>query len=230
MRNKRVALTAAAVLAGSVSLWGMTGPAVAAPEAGAVLTYGLNGTDVAVGHTLSASGSGSLTSPDGSVVCTDAGFTGTVSTNGSAPGTATLSGVQVSIDNEPSTCTIDLPGATGVISIDVNGSGTASITTPSVEYAAKHADGDIVVKNATGGSITAVGLLDSFFGPIECDYAISELHGWAQNQDNNSINFENQAFHRTNSEPTCPATTYFSARLAPVTGPGGAVWSNPDTP
>lgn len=232
MRNRRAALLAATALAGSVSLWGMTGPAAAADASGAVLSYDAvnpNGTDVAVGDTLSASGGGSLTSPDGSVVCSDAGFTGTVSANPSAPGTATLSGVQVSIDNEPSTCTIDLPGATGVISIDVNGSGAASISTPSVEYAAKGADGDIVVTNATGADITAVGILDSFFGPIECVYAISELHGWAENDDN-SINFENQAFHRINAETTCPTTTNFSAKLAPATGPGGTVFSNPDNP
>ncbi|WP_151774648.1 Tat pathway signal sequence domain protein [Streptomyces abyssomicinicus] len=209
MRNRRSALLAAAVLAGAASFGGMTS-ATAAPTANNVLTYAsLGGAAVPVGAQLSASGTVSLSStvPVGSVNCSSSSFAAKVATNPAAPGTATESNVAVGI-SAPS-CTISLPGATGVNSIAVD---LASATV--------HSN-----KTVTVSPIRAVSELDSLFGPVECVYEAASITGTASNTDN-SITFTNQPLNLTNSEPTCPLVTRFSATYKPVSGPGGKVFVN----
>ncbi|NYV76034.1 Tat pathway signal sequence domain protein [Streptomyces sp. UH6] len=199
MRNRRFALLAATALTGAATLGGMA-TATAAPTAGNVLTYGsAGGTAVAVGDNLSAAGSISLssTSPVGSLNCSSSNFAAKVASNPTAPGTATESNVNVTVN--PSSCVISLPGATGVSSISI---ATASATVTSAGV-------------VTVTPLKATAVLNSLFGPVTCIYQASSLVGSSSNADN-SINFSNQTLTLTNSEPTCPLTTKFSGSYKPV--------------
>ncbi|MET8578402.1 Tat pathway signal sequence domain protein [Streptomyces sp. NPDC005012] len=210
MRNRHSSLLAAAVLAGAASLGGMTSATAAPAAAGNVLTYGsAGGTAVPVGAQLSAAGSISLTStsPAGSVNCSSSTFGATVASNPIAPGTAGESNVDVAVN--ASSCTISLVGATGVNSIDVD------LTNATVA-----SNGTVKVT-----PIRAVGVLDSWFGPVTCIYEAASITGTASNTDN-SIRFTNQPLNLTNGEITCPSVTNFSAQYKPVSGSGGKVFVN----
>jgi hypothetical protein len=200
MRNRRFALLAATLLTGAATLGGMATATAAPAAAGNVLTYGsAGGTAVAVGDNLSAAGSISLSStvPAGSLNCSSSNFAAKVASNPAAPGTATESNVNVTVN--PSSCVISLPGATGVTSITI---ATASATVTS--------SGVVTVT-----PLKATAVLSSLFGPVTCIYQASSLVGTASNTDN-SIGFTNQTLTLTNSEPTCPLTTKFSGSYKPV--------------
>jgi hypothetical protein len=216
MRNRRTALLAAA-LAGAASLWGVSATAVAAPAAaGEVLTYDATGAGVPVGAQLTASLAAGTTAKlsttaGGStgVTCSGSSFAATVASNPSAPGTATESGVNQTFN--AATCTSNIPLTTGVASINVTQGLTAAVSS-----------GGALKVN---GPINATAVLKSPFGNVTCVYTAASISGTANNADD-SINFTNQQFTKTSGSSTCPANSFFTAKYAPVTGPGGAVSVN----
>ncbi|MDH6227678.1 MULTISPECIES: Tat pathway signal sequence domain protein [Streptomyces] len=216
MRNRRTALLAT-VLAGAASIWGVSATAVAAPAAaGEVLTYDATGAGVPVGAKLTASlaagTTAKLTTTAGGstgVTCSGSAIEATVATNPPAPGTATENNVKQTFN--AATCTSNIPLTTGVASITV----TPLLTT------AVSSGGALVVN----GPITATAVLKSPFGNVTCVYSAPSISGTTNNADD-SINFTNQQFTKQSGSSTCPANSFFTAKYAPVTGPGGAVSVN----
>ncbi|MET7478862.1 Tat pathway signal sequence domain protein [Streptomyces sp. NPDC005648] len=198
-------------------------PAIGSASAdGAVLTTGsAGGTAVAVGDTLSAplaSGTNatlysSATGTSG-VSCASSTFTASVTDNPAAPGTATESVSGQTFDS--SSCTSNVLGVTGV----------SSITVDNLPYTTSVAsDGTITVTPASGSTIQTTVKLKTLLGSITCVYQAPSLTGTASNTDN-SINFTNQAFTKTSGSSLCFAAGYFTAKYAPVTDNGAAVFVN----
>ncbi|MEU6253646.1 Tat pathway signal sequence domain protein [Streptomyces sp. NPDC047043] len=195
-------------------------PASAADTA--VLTTGsAGGTAVAVGDVLSAplaSGTSatlysSATGTSG-VKCTSSTFTATVTDNPAAPGTATESVSAQTFDS--SSCTSNVVGVLGV----------SSITVDNLPYTTSVAsDGTITVTPASGSTIQTTVKLTTLLGSISCVYQASSLTGTASNDDN-SINFTNQAFTKSSGSSLCFSSGYFTAKYAPVTDNGATVYVN----
>ncbi|MFJ3309799.1 Tat pathway signal sequence domain protein [Streptomyces sp. NPDC086549] len=203
-----VALTAAATVPASAD--------------GAVLTTGsLGGTAVAVGDVLSAplaSGTNatlySSSTGTSGVVCTSSTFTATVADNPAAPGTATESVSGQSFDS--SSCTSNVLGVTGV----------TSITVDNLPYStAVASDGTLTVTPASGSTIQTTVKLKTLLGSITCVYQAASLTGKADNADN-SIAFTNQQFTKSSGSSLCFSSGYFTAKYAPVTDAGAAVYVN----
>ncbi|MGW7408129.1 Tat pathway signal sequence domain protein [Streptomyces sp. NPDC054833] len=203
-----VALTAAATVPASAD--------------GAVLTTGsAGGTAVAVGDVLSAplaSGTSatlysSATGTSG-VTCTSSTFTATVTDNPAAPGTATEA-----VDAQTfgsSSCTSNVLGVTGV----------TSITVDNLPYTTSVAsDGTLTVTPASGSTIQTTVKLKTLLGSITCVYQAASLTGKADNADN-SISFTNQQFTKSSGSSLCFASGFFTAKYAPVTDAGAAVYVN----
>ncbi|MEW2619434.1 Tat pathway signal sequence domain protein [Streptomyces sp. NPDC048106] len=216
MRTRTLITLAGAATATALALVS-AGPASAA---GSVLTTGsAGGTAVAVGDTLTAplaSGTSatlysSATGTSG-VKCSTSQFTAKVTGNPTAPGTATESLTGHTFSN----CTSNVTGVLGVnsITIDnlpytatVSSSGTLNVTPPS------------------GSVIQSTVKLSTLLGSVTCVYQGSGLTGTASNADN-SINFTNQQFNKVSGSSLCFSTAYFSAKYAPVTDGGAAVFVN----
>lgn len=183
----------------------------------AVLTYGsAGGVAVGVGDTLTASGTAtfySTTTGSTGVKC-GSSFSATVTSNPSAPGTATESLTSQTFGN----CTVNVVGVTGVKSVTVN----------NLPYNAS-ADSSMTVTISPGsaGPIQTTLVLNTVLGTITCVYEShsGSLVGSASNTDN-SITFSNQQFDKLSGPGTCFNPAYFSAKYAPVTGPGGNVYTN----
>ncbi|MER5476546.1 Tat pathway signal sequence domain protein [Streptomyces sp. NPDC002734] len=216
MRNRRTALLATAALAGAASLWGVSATATAAPTATSVLTYDATGANVPVGAKLTASLAAGTTakltttaSGSTGVTCSGSAIEATVATNPTAPGTATENSVKQTFN--AATCTSNILGTTGVSSITISPLLTASVTSAGVL--------------TVNGPITATAVLKSVFGNVNCVYSAASISGTTNNADD-SINFSNQLLTKTSGSTTCPSSSYFTAKYAPVTGPGGAVSVN----
>jgi hypothetical protein len=207
-------------LAGTVAALSLA--AVPASADGSVLTTGsAGGTAVAVGDVLSAplaSGStatlySSATGTSG-VKCTSSTFTATVTDNPAAPGTATESVSGQSFD--ASSCTSNVFGVTGV----------SSITVDNLPYTTTVAsDGTLTVAPASGSTIQTTVKLKTLLGSITCVYQAPSLTGTASNDDN-SINFTNQQFTKVSGSSLCFSSGFFTAKYAPVTDNGAAVYVN----
>lgn len=203
-----VALTAAATVPASAD--------------GAVLTTGsAGGTAVAVGDVLTAPLAGgtsatlhsSATGTSG-VTCTSSTFTATVTDNPAAPGTATESVAAQTFDS--GSCTSNVLGVTGV----------TSITVDNLPYTTSVAsDGTLTVTPASGSTIQTTVKLKTLLGSITCVYQAAGLTGKADNTDN-SIAFTNQQFTKSSGSLLCFASGFFTAKYAPVTDAGAAVYVN----
>ncbi|MGW3145383.1 Tat pathway signal sequence domain protein [Streptomyces sp. NPDC001177] len=203
-----VALTAAATVPASAD--------------GAVLTTGgTGGTAVAVGDVLTAPLAGgssatlysSATGTSG-VTCTSSTFTATVTDNPAAPGTATESVNAQTFDS--SSCTSNVLGVTGV----------TSITVDNLPYTTSVAsDGTLTVTPASGSTIRTTVKLKTLLGSITCVYQAAGLTGKADNTDN-SIAFTNQQFTKSSGSSLCFASGFFTAKYAPVSDAGAAVYVN----
>ncbi|MCG7203116.1 MULTISPECIES: Tat pathway signal sequence domain protein [Streptomyces] len=214
MRTRSLLALAGTVVALSVAA------TVPASADGAVLTTGsAGGTAVAVGDTLSASlASGttatlysSATSTSG-ITCAASTFTATVSDNPAASGTATESVTGQTFGS----CTSNVTGVTGV----------SSITVDNLPYAnAVASGGALTVTPASGSTIQTTVKLTTLLGSITCVYQAASLTGTTDNSDN-SVNFSNQAFTKTSGSILCPSAGYFTAKYAPVTDNGAAVFVN----
>ncbi|WEO94573.1 Tat pathway signal sequence domain protein [Streptomyces sp. FXJ1.172] len=198
--------------------------AVATPASadGSVLTTGgAGGTAVAVGDTLTAplaSGTSatlysSATGTSG-VTCTSSQFTASVTANPSAPGTATESVTGQTFN--PSSCSSNVVGVTGV----------SSITVDNLPYTASVAsDGTLTVTPASGSTIQTTVKLKTLLGSITCVYQASSLTGKTDNSDG-SISFTSQQFTKSSGSSLCFANGYFTAKYAPVTDGGAQVYVN----
>jgi hypothetical protein len=188
----------------------------------AVLTTGsAGGTAVAVGDVLSAplaDGTSatlysSATGTSG-VTCTSSTFTAAVTDNPAAPGTATESVSGQTFDS--SSCTSNVTGVTGV----------SSITVDNLPYTTTVAsDGSLTVTPADGSTIQTTVKLKTLLGSITCVYQAASLTGTASNDDN-SIAFTNQQFTKSSGSSLCFSSGYFTAKYAPVTDNGAAVYVN----
>ncbi|HEX6969492.1 MAG TPA: Tat pathway signal sequence domain protein [Micromonosporaceae bacterium] len=197
----------------------MVSAVAAAPAAAAtnVLTYG-NGTAVPVGTQLTAdlapgttANFYSSTSGSTGVRCAASNFRATVDSNPTAPGVAE----ETLTEQTFGSCTSNVFGVTGV----------RSITVDNLPYAA-------AVSSSTGlvtisGNIRSTVGLNTLFGSITCVYEPpgGSLVGTTSDVDN-SITFTNQRFDKVSGPSLCFSTAYFSAKYAPVTGPGGPVFVN----
>ncbi|MBT2676225.1 Tat pathway signal sequence domain protein [Streptomyces sp. ISL-14] len=198
----------------------MAAPASAAD--GAVLTTGsVGGTAVAVGEVLTAplaSGTAatfysSATGTSG-ISCTSSQFTATVTDNPSAPGTATESVSAHTFD--AASCTANVVGVLGV----------TSITVDNLPYsAAVTSDGTVTVTPTEGSTIQTTVVLRTLLGSINCVYRAPSLSGTASNDDN-TINFASAPFAKVSGSSLCFANGFFTAKYAPVTGSGEAVYVN----
>ncbi|WP_405625194.1 Tat pathway signal sequence domain protein [Streptomyces sp. NBC_01396] len=195
-------------------------PASAADTA--VLTTGsAGGTAAAVGDVLtapladgtSATLYSSATGTSG-VKCASSTFTATVADNPAAPGTATETVSGQTFDS--SSCTSNVVGVLGVKSISVD---NLPYTT------AVASDGAITVTPASGSTIQTTVKLTTLLGSITCVYQVPSLTGAASNDDN-SINFTSQHFTKTSGSSLCFSNGYFTAKYAPVTDNGAAVYVN----
>ncbi|MCM3263387.1 MULTISPECIES: Tat pathway signal sequence domain protein [Streptomyces] len=217
MRTRSALTLAAAVAALSLSA---VSPASAADST--VLTTGsAGGTAVAVGDELTASlkaGTSatlySSASGSSGVACTSSTFTATVTDNPAAPGTATESVTGHTFD--PSSCTSNVVGVLGVNTIQIdNLPYDATVTS----------DGTLTVTPPAGAAIQTTVQLRTLLGSVTCVYQAPQLTGTADNSDN-SITFTNQHFTKTSGSSLCFSDGYFTARYAPVTDGGSAVFVN----
>ncbi|MER5513509.1 Tat pathway signal sequence domain protein [Streptomyces sp. NPDC002763] len=214
MRTRSLLALAGTVVALSVAA------TVPASADGAVLTTGsAGGTAVAVGDTLSASlASGttatlysSATSTSG-ITCAASTFTATVTDNPAASGTATESATAQTF----SSCTSNVVGVTGV----------SSITVDNLPYTtAVSSDGTVAVTPPSGSTIQTTVKLTTLLGSITCVYQAPSLSGTSSNSDN-SLAFSSQAFTKSSGSILCPSAGYFTAKYAPVSDNGAAVFVN----
>ncbi|MEW1641019.1 MULTISPECIES: Tat pathway signal sequence domain protein [unclassified Streptomyces] len=209
-------------LVGSVAALTLPFSVPASADGTAVLTTGsLGGTAVAVGDVLTAplaSGTSatlysSATGTSG-IKCTSSQFTATVTDNPTAPGTATESVSGQTFTS--SSCTSNVLGVTGV----------TSITVDNLPYStAAVSDGTLTVTPASGSTIQTTVKLSTLLGSITCVYQAPSLSGTSSNTDT-SINFVSQAFTKTSGSSLCFSAGYFTAKYAPVTDGGAAVYTN----
>ncbi|MFI2432781.1 Tat pathway signal sequence domain protein [Streptomyces sp. NPDC018693] len=214
-------MRARSVLAVAGTVAALSIPAITpAGAADTVLTTGAAGGDaVAVGDVLNASLAAGTTatlysSPTGTsgVTCSASEFTATVTDNPTAPGAATESLTAHSFGS----CTSNVFGVLGVNSITVN----------NLPYAATaDSDGTLTVTPAAGSTIRTTVVLRTLLGTINCVYEAPSLTGVSDNADN-SISFVNEEFARVSGSSLCFANGYFTAKYAPVTSGGAAVFVN----
>ncbi|MEU6371877.1 Tat pathway signal sequence domain protein [Streptomyces sp. NPDC046909] len=148
------------------------------------------------------------------ITCTTSQFTATVDSNPTAPGTASESLTAHTFSN----CTSNNVGVTGVTSVTVNN--LAYTTTVA-------SDGTVTVSPGTSGAIQTTVVLRTLLGTVTCVYQATNgtLAGTAANTDN-SIQFTNQQFTRSSGSSLCPSSGYWTAKYAPVTTGGSAVYVN----
>lgn len=212
LRYGRIATGLAAVaLLGSVVA---AAPAAASvtPLATSVLTYGsVGGTNVAVGDVLQASlraGTKATfynsTSGSTGVSCATSSFRAEVTSNPTAPGTAT----ERLTDQRFSDCTTNVIGTLGV----------NSVTVDNLAYAASvSSSGVVTITGSSTGPIQSTVSLRTLLGNITCVYrsASGSITGTASNA-TTSITFTNQPFTKVSGPATCFGTAYFSASYGPV--------------
>ncbi|XTZ17769.1 Tat pathway signal sequence domain protein [Micromonospora echinospora] len=216
---RRYAYLTLAATSALLAVLATAGPAAAA---GNVLTYGsASGASVGVGQTLTANLKAGTTanlynSTTGStgVKCAQSTFAATVTSNPTAPGTATENVGTQTVSN----CTSNVIGVVGVRSITVNNLPfTASVTSGKV----------LTITGGAAGPIQTTAVLSTLLGTITCVYQANgnRLVGTANNADM-SITMVNQPFTKVSGPGTCFSTGYFTVTYAPVTGPGGTVYVN----
>lgn len=184
-------------------------------------TGGAGGTPVATGAVLTASLASGTTatfysSADGTsgLSCTSSQFTATVTGNPSAPGTATESVTAHTFD--AASCTSNVTGVLGVSGITVDHLPyTATVTSA----------GALNVTPPAGSTVQTTVKLRTLLGTVTCVYQGPGLSGTASNADN-SITFDDQHFTKISGSSLCFSNAYFTAKYAPVTTGGAAVYVN----
>lgn len=203
---RRFWFPAMAVGAGAVAFMVMTPASAVAAN---VLTLGsVGGANVAVGDTIAASLKAGTTAnfrstSGGStgVTCSVSSFSGTVTTNPPAPGTATGSLTAQSF----SSCVENILGVISVLSVTVDG----------LPYTVSQTSGGGVTISKSGGSVQTTIRLSTILGTVTCVYRKTTLSGTSSNADN-SINFVNQQFTKFSGPGLCFTNGFFTASYAPV--------------
>ncbi|MFJ5104349.1 Tat pathway signal sequence domain protein [Streptomyces sp. NPDC088554] len=211
MGARRTLLAAAGLTAVAALLTATSASAAgSAAQAGNVLTYGsATGPAVAVGDVLTSSLSSGTTvairtavGGTTGITCTASQFTAAVTANPTAPGAATESVTAHTFGG----CSSNIFGTTGVQSIILG-------NLPYVATAASA--GTLDVTAGTAGPIRTTVTLNTILGVMVCGYTSAGLSGTTSNTDN-SITFANQLFTKSTGPLTCPSSSYFSAKYAPV--------------
>lgn len=189
-----------------------------ASAATAVLTYGsTGGTAVAVGDTLTASGTLTIytnTTGTTGIKC-QATIWVTVTSNPVAPGTATLSLSAIAL----SSCVAN--GMTGV-------TGVSSVTFDNLPYGMTiDSSGAATIGPGGSGPIQITEVLRTLLGSITCVHQPSNapLLGSLSNVDN-WVPVVNQLLTKVSGPSTCPPAPYLSLHVGPLRGPGGNVYYN----
>jgi hypothetical protein len=207
MRKRTLATAATAATAACGLVLGPAGPAGA--STGGVLTVGsAGGTNVNVGDTLTGPISGNFvfTTSSGKITCTTGKFTATDTTNGPVGGTATESITQLHAD--ASSCTTTVSGTTSVVSVELNGAATGTVT-----------DGASPTLHVTG--LDEKVTLHSILGTnVVCDYgttgSVTEIDGVLSNTTNGAT-FTSQPVNKISGSGLCPASGTFTGGIAPIT-------------
>ncbi|GAA3213904.1 Tat pathway signal sequence domain protein [Streptomyces sp. XM83C] len=208
-------------VAGAVAALALPALPASAADTPVLTTGSAGGTPVAVGDTLTASLAGgtaatfysSATGTSG-LRCTSSQFTATVTGNPSAPGTATESVTAHTFD--AASCTSNVVGVLGV----------SGITVDNLPYSATVTSaGALDVTPQPGSTVQTTVKLRTLLGTVTCVYQGPGLSGSADNTDN-SIAFVNQHFTKISGSSLCFSNAYFSAKYAPVTSGGAAVYVN----
>ncbi|MFJ3641403.1 Tat pathway signal sequence domain protein [Streptomyces sp. NPDC090108] len=209
-------------LAATLAALSVAAAVPASADGSAVLTTGgAGGIAAAVGDTLTAplaTGTtatlySSATGTSG-VKCTASQFTAKVTDNPAAPGTATESVTAHTFDSAG--CTSNVIGVLGV----------TGITIDNLPYDATVAsDGTLTVRPPAGSVIQATAKLRTLLGSVTCVYQAPSLTGHADNA-GNSITFTNQQMTKSSGSSLCFASGFFTAKYAPVTDAGAAVFVN----
>ncbi|MFJ5772803.1 Tat pathway signal sequence domain protein [Streptomyces sp. NPDC093094] len=207
-------------LAAAVAAFTLPAAGPAGAAAGPVLTTGgAGGTPVATGAVLNASLAAgtaatfySSSTGTSGVTCTSSQFSATVTGNPTAPGTATESLTAHTFGG----CTSNVTGVLGVNGITLqNLPYTATVTS----------EGVVSVTPPSGSAVRTTVSLRTLLGNITCVYQGASLTGTASNTDN-SIAFSNQPFSKVSGSSLCFANAHFTAKYAPVTTGGAAVYVN----
>ncbi|MEU4114811.1 Tat pathway signal sequence domain protein [Kitasatospora sp. NPDC028055] len=200
--------------AASLAAFALTGAAVAPAQAAspAVLTQGsAGGPAIAVGDTLVANlapgTAATFTNGAGStsgVSCASSSFSATVTSNPTAPGSATE---QLNSQSFGS-CTSNVIGVRSV----------KSVTATSLPYTNTVTSGGGASLNGTSaGPVGITVVLNTLLGTVNCVYqSPSGITGSTSNS-GNSISFSNQAANLVSGPGLCFSTGYFSATYGPVT-------------
>lgn len=203
--RKRTLVTAAATAACGLVL-GLAGPAGA--STGGVLTVGsTGGTNVNAGDTLTGAINSNFvfTTSSGKITCTTGQFTATDTTNGPVGGTATESISQLHAD--AASCTTTVSGTTKVVSVEINGAATGTVT-----------DGASPTLHVTG--LDEKVTLKTILGTnVVCDYGttgtVTEIDGVLSNA-TNSATFTSQPVNRITGSGLCPTSGTFSGGIGPI--------------
>jgi hypothetical protein len=170
----------------------------ASAAASDVLTVGsVGGTNVAVSDTLTAPTIGNEVFASGfeSITCTGGGLTGTVSSNPTAAGTATITGTGLKFTpTNPGTCNSNL----GVATVSGGPAGSLSVSSAKV-----------VTVNSIGLSFTA--------GGTSCSYKVTSPQTGAASNVDNSIGFTGITITKTAGGALCSSTLTETLNFAPVT-------------
>lgn len=181
-----------------------------------VLTVGsVGGPNVAVGDTLKASGPASLCSTSGSacIKCPTTTFSGTVSTNPPAPGTATGTVDSMAVS---SGCTTSISGCT------LMGIGLANLP---LAWSV-NSNGSVTIAPGSSGPIQVKFMLACSGFTFTCAYHVHDSSGdlsgmWS----GSTVTFTNVQFDKISGPNPCFATGLFNAKLA-VTDGGQPVFVN----
>lgn len=204
-----------AVVAAAMALFVALMPGAASAST-VVLTYGSpGGAAVAVGDTFTAAGTITLyTSATGStgIRCTIS-ITFRVTSNPTAPGTATLEVTGVAITD----CTSNLSGVSSV----------RSVVFDHLPYPASiGSSGTLTVTAGSAGPVQLTVMLNTLLGSVTCAYQRGAgLAGLMSNIDD-SITISNNQFGLVVGPAMCPGILYLTIHAGPVAGPGGYVYVN----
>ncbi|WP_117208811.1 Tat pathway signal sequence domain protein [Allorhizocola rhizosphaerae] len=194
-------------------LWASPGQAAAVN----VLTYGsLGGANAATGDVIQsglAAGAratffNSTTGSTG-ITCTVSTFTATVTGNPAAGGVATANLTAQTFTS----CTANVSGVTCVQSIVIN----------NLPYSVS-VNGTTKSMTLTGAPLRSTIRLCTVLGVVQCVYDanLNTISGTVSNADN-SVTFVNQRLNKATGPGVCFSIAYFSAKYAPVRGPGGSL-------
>jgi hypothetical protein len=182
-----------------------------ASAAGAVLTAGSGGPDVAVGDTITANlapgtaadFNNSATGTQG-VHCAVSSTSATVTANPAAPGTATES-----LDVQSfSSCTTNISGT--------NNNPAPTVTVDNLPFnASVDSTGALTVSGGASGPLQTTLHIQTALGNITCVFQATAISGTASNTDN-SLRFSAQPFSKSSGSGLCPSSGFFTATYSPV--------------